>query len=217
MARIDRWLATLVLVVAASAAHAATRFDALPAEERRVLAPFEDTWDTLSDDTQSKLREGARRWQSMDAEQRRGAAERFAQWQRLPPPRRAELRRRYDAFRALPPERQLRLRRAWQRFRALPPAERAELRQRWQSMSPAERRAFAAGAEAGARARGGGARMRAEREESRAMFEALTPERQRVLRAHMASLSRPARQTLRRELLALDPAARDARIDALAR
>src|SRR5687768_10748500 len=89
--RIERLLLVLLLAFA-GAALGAGAFDALPPEERRVLEPFAERWETLPPATQERLRAGARRWSTLAPGERRAAAARFAEWQQLPPARREAIR-----------------------------------------------------------------------------------------------------------------------------
>jgi len=196
-------------------------FDALPAEEQRVLMPFAESWDTLTPEARAQMRLGAQRWLAMDPEQRATAAERLAQWRRLEPEQRARLREAHQRFRALTPEQQRRLRNRFSEFQNLPPEQRQELRRRFEAMSPAERRAFMSGAEAMRRAqRGPGAGgpgpfahlPRAEREATWTMIRGLSPEARLALRREFETLPENQREVLRRELIAMSAEQRETRL-----
>lgn len=196
-------------------------FDGLPAEEQRVLMPFAESWDTLTPEARAQMRLGAQRWLAMSPEQRSNAAERLAQWRRLEPEQRARLREAHQRFRSLTPEQQQRLRSRFREFQNLPPEQRQELRRRFEAMSPAERRAFATGAEAMRRAqRGpGGGRQGpfaylpvAEREATWTMIRALSPDARLALRREFETLPEEQRELLRQELIAMSPEQREARL-----
>jgi hypothetical protein len=211
----------LVLIVACGIALGSeSAFDALPAEEQRVLMPFADSWDTLTPEARAQMRLGAQRWLAMSPEQRSNAAERLAQWRRLEPEQRARLREAHQRFRALSPEQQRRLRSRFREFQNLPPEQRQELRRRFEAMSPAERRAFATGAEAMRRAqRGPGGRPgpfahlpQDQREATWTMIRSLSPDARLALRREFETLPEDQRELLRQELLAMSPTQREARL-----
>lgn len=218
----QRFLLALMLGLLCGFAFASEpAFDALPAEEQRVLMPFADSWDTLTPEARAQMRLGAQRWLTMSPEQRSNAAERLAQWRRLEPEQRARMREAHQRFRALTPEQQQRLRNRFREFQNLPPEQRQELRRRFEAMSPAERRAFMTGAEAMRRAqRGpGGGRPgpfanlpQADREATWTMIRALSPDARLALRREFETLPEDQREVLRQELIAMSPQQREARL-----
>ena len=197
---------------AAESAHALD-WPQLGASEQQALAPLRAQWSQLPPRQQQRFRNIAARWASAPAPQRAAIEQRIARWAAMTPEQRAALRARYEQFRQLGPEQQQQLRAAFQRFRALPPDQRTELRARFEQMTPAERAAFAAGAEAAQRSHGW-QRFMAEvppeqRAKTRAMWQSFDPAQRRTLGQHMKSLSASERSDLRTRLLAMTPIARN--------
>ena len=102
---------------------------------------------------------------------------------------------------------------------ALPPAERAALRDRYKTMSPAERAAFVAGAQA--QRRNGAWRELmadvppAQRAPLRAMWRAFTPAERSTVRKYLRTLPEAGRPAVRERLLGMDEAQRRDYIAAL--
>ncbi|RMG30716.1 MAG: DUF3106 domain-containing protein [Gammaproteobacteria bacterium] len=136
-----RWILLACLWLAGSTAWAdAPDWDALTAEQQRILRPFASRWDALPESRRQRLLDAAERWKRMSPRERKRLRERFRKWKRLSPRERARLRKRWLRFQSLPPEVRRRLRERYRAFRRLPPAKRRALRERWRRMTPEERR-----------------------------------------------------------------------------
>jgi hypothetical protein len=209
-----RRLAVILLLGIASIAplQASTRWDALTADQQRILAPFASEWDSLDDAARERLLAASERWQAADPEQRRQAAERFSRWQALEPERREELSRRYQWFKSLPPERQRELRQTMQRFRHLPPEERRRLRERFASMTPDQREAFLDGVRANRRVEGMQRFWQRfspeERQQLQAIDRGLSEEQRMLLRHRIRSAPAQQREQLMRDWLAMSDSER---------
>lgn len=206
----------LLLLSGAGSAWAAEAigWDSLSAPERELLQEWEPRWASLPDEQQQRLRDNAQAWLRLTPEERAGFRARAGAWDALPAAERARRRERFEAFQRMPPEEQARLRREFQRFRGLPPEQRRRLREEFERMTPAERRAFLLGARARETAE---VARRAfafvppeERPATLQMLREFLPEDRRRLRALAQRLPPPAREELRRELLARSVAERSA-------
>ena len=129
-------------------APARVAWGSLGVTEQQVLAPVHAEWDQLQPRQQERLRNVVASWQAASPEQRGRIEERVARWARLDPQQRAAAAERLNRFKHMTPEEQAGVREAFRNFGALPPTQRAALRERYQSMSPTERAAFVAGAQA---------------------------------------------------------------------
>lgn len=182
--------------------------------EQQVLAPLREQWAHLPPSQQQHLQRLAGRAQNAPAARREAIQQGLARWAVMTPEQRATVSSRYQEFRNLAPGQQQGLRDAYQRFGALPPEQRKVLRQRFETMTPAERAAFMAGAEAAQRNQGWQRIMAdtppAERAVTRAMWFALIPAERHALRHHLQPLSASERDDLRSRLLAMTPVQRSA-------
>jgi hypothetical protein len=191
----------------------------LGATEQQVLAPVHAQWDQLQPRQQERLRDVAVRWQAASPEQRGKIEARVARWARLDPQQRAAAAERWNRFKRMTPEEQAGVREAFRNFGALPPAQRAALRERYQGMSPSERAAFVAGAQA--QRRNGAWRELmadvppAQRAPLRAMWRAFTPTERSTIRQYLRTLPGAGRPAVRERLLGMDEAQRRAYIATL--
>ena len=81
------------------------------------------TYEGLSPDEKTRLRDKSQKWQS------------------LPPEEKQEMRRRMERYRELPPQDQERYQKRYQQWQSLPPEDRNRIRDRlrnWDSLSPQE-------------------------------------------------------------------------------
>jgi len=186
-----------------------------------VLAPLQGQWNQFPPGQQERLRGVVQRWQAAPALRRGFIERRIARWAALDPQQRAEMGARWKRYRDMPPEQQQGVRDAFRHFRELPPEQRAVLRARYEAMTPTERAAFAAGAEA--RQRSGVwqsllADVPAEQRAAlRAMWQSFDQQERHSLRRYVRGLPSTERVALRDRLLAMTPAERSDYIARLAR
>ncbi|MCD9028939.1 DUF3106 domain-containing protein [Luteimonas sp. BDR2-5] len=100
------------------------RLDA--AQREQLVAPVRERWNGSDAEERARMLDHARRWQSMTPEQRENARSGMHRWKHLPPAQQREARALYE------------------KLRTLPEAERSALRERWRTMSPEQRRQWAA-------------------------------------------------------------------------
>ncbi|HEY7873204.1 MAG TPA: hypothetical protein VIC31_10860, partial [Rudaea sp.] len=102
-----------------------------------------------------------------------------------------------------------RIRQAFKRFGSLPPEQREKLREKFKQMSPAERRAFIAGAQAQNQAGNAREFLRSippeERQPTRQMLQALSPAERRAFRQTWRGLPENQRDAYRHNLLHMTP------------
>jgi uncharacterized membrane protein len=202
----------LMCALISDALAAKISFDALPADEKTVLAPYQKEWNQLDEKTQLQLRQGAIRWLRMTPEKRAQAAKRNARWQAMSAEQRATVQRRMAELRALSPEQRRELKRAFERFRGLPAERKAELQRRFLAMNAKEREAFLLALRAqqqSANARKNWARVPVEeRAQTQAVLRSLSREQRQALRKILAPMTPEQRENFRAKLIRMTPAQR---------
>ena len=88
-------------------------WSALAPEERRILGPVADSWDTLPGYQQQRLISSARRYPTLQPIQKERFDTRIRDWATMSPEQRRAARETYQGLRKLPPERQHELRERW--------------------------------------------------------------------------------------------------------
>lgn len=117
-------------------------WNALSADQRALLAPFEPGWSRLPEPQQQQLRDNADRWQQLDPAAQARLQQRLARWLALPATQRQQLRLRHQRFLQLPAAAQAALLRTQAEFEASPEAERLAERQAFAALPPARRRGY---------------------------------------------------------------------------
>lgn len=206
-----RFLACLLgLAAALSPAGAMARdWDALEPELRALLEPLRAGWAVLEPDQRDRVAGQARRWLAATPEQREVLRERHRQWLERPAVERLALRERLLAWQSLDESERAALEAAHARLQALPPAEQEALRQRFHTLPPETRRAYLLPPQ---RRDAAGLALRLfpfvppdEREATLDLLVELGEAGREALHARSRRLAPAARETLRRELLALSP------------
>ncbi len=98
-------------------------------EQRKVLAPLGNEWNTLRPWQREKMLDIVRDYPKMDAEKQQRIQKRLNTWSRMTPYERENARKRYQQFHDLSPEKKDELRRKWAEHQKLTDAEREKLRQ----------------------------------------------------------------------------------------
>lgn len=207
------WLVLAALL--AGAAMAQEWLDLEP-EVRALLEPVRTAWDALPAAERRRIHDQASRWLAASPAQRDVLRERYRGWLERSAAERLDLRQRLLAWETLGEDERAALREARARFESLPEAERNRLRARFAELTPAQRRAFLLPA---AQREAADLALRlfpyvpeSEREETLQMLSALGEEGRAALDARSRRLSPVARDALRRDLLALPPEQRLARL-----
>jgi len=121
-------------------ADALPEFDALPADERDLLAAARSTWPGLDAVTRQRLSAQARDWLQRSPFERAALRERMLAWDRLDTTERARRRAPFEAWWQLPDSDQARLRVAARRWAALLPAEQTAARAQFAQLPADEQR-----------------------------------------------------------------------------
>lgn len=102
----------------------APEWQALTAEQKRVLRPLAQQWGGMDDTSRDKWLNVADQFKRLSPAEQQRVQTRMVQWSRLPPQERGEARLRFQQSRQLPAaERQ----RKWEAYQALPPEERQDI------------------------------------------------------------------------------------------
>ena len=219
-----RRLAWLVLALcAALPAAAQSGWDALPAEERALLAPWQTRWEALDAAQRERLRRNTRHWLSLDAAQRAQLQARLAAWEAMPPAQRAQIRERAAAWQRLAPSEQAALRASHAQVQAMAPVERAAMRDAFAQVGTSEKRALLVGENEQALAEVAREAFAFVPPDARGatldMLRSLAPGDRELLATLASRIGPEQRDPLRRELLARPRAQRGAylreRLDAL--
>ena len=97
-------------------------------EQRKVLSPLSDEWDTLRPWQREKMLDIARDYPKMDAQKQQRVQKRLNSWSRMTPYERENARKRYQKFYALSPDKQDEVRKKWADYQKLSEADREKLR-----------------------------------------------------------------------------------------
>ena len=90
-----------------------TPWKALKPEERRILGPIEDRWESLPGYQQKRFISSARKYPSLQPIQKERFDARIRGWATMSPEQRREAREAYQGLRRLPPAQQHELRERW--------------------------------------------------------------------------------------------------------
>lgn len=189
----------LVLGLAVFAAAAA------PADLRELL-------DRLPGPAQAALRHNLEQWEAWTPAQRDAFRQRAAQWDLLPRAERDRRREQYQAWQALPASERAQVQVVATHYAAMPPDVRAAWRAQFDALDRSEQRGWLLGPSLGADY----ARLQpllaqapeAQREPLLRVLQAMTSQQRAELGVLAQRTPPDARDTLRRELLAVSPAER---------
>lgn len=101
----------------------------LTVEQRIVLAPLSDDWDSLESNRQKKWLGIARRFASMTPAEQRRIQTQMQEWGKLTPAQRAQARENFITAKQLPAEKKEQLRQKWEEYSSLPEEEKERLKQ----------------------------------------------------------------------------------------
>ena len=108
----------------------------LSSDERKVLAPLGNEWDTLRPWQREKMLDIAKDYPNMDTQKQQLVQKRLNSWSRMTPYERENARNRYQQFHSLSEDKKAEVRKKWAEHKKLPEAEREKLRQEsidWES------------------------------------------------------------------------------------
>ncbi len=100
----------------------------LTVEQKIVLAPLSDDWDSLESNRQKKWLGIARRFASMTPAEQRRIQTQMQEWGKLTPAQRALARENFLSASQLPAEKKEQLRQKWEEYSSLPEEEKERLK-----------------------------------------------------------------------------------------
>lgn len=169
---------------------------------------------SLSAPTRAELQRHAAILAAMSPAQRAALRERVAQWDAQVPARQRELREAWQAWRALPAQDQQRMRAAAAGFAALPPEQQQALRAQYDALDGSDKRGWLLGPELGADYPKLHALVAqvppAQRDALLSALRAMSPEARADLGVLAQRTPPQEREALRKQLLAVPAAQRDA-------
>jgi hypothetical protein len=193
---------------------------ALPASLRARLAGVEAAWPALTAAEQAALRARAEAWQALTPERRAALRAAYAEWLTRPALKRSALRAAHAEWRALEAGEQQALTALAADWRALPEADRQALAAAFAALPAAEREDWGLGPRLGRQLPGLRPLLAfVPADQQVALIEALEglDDAQRAaLAERLARMGTAQRAALRAEVLAAEPAARDALLRAAA-
>ncbi len=118
-------LAALVLAIVQGHALAAEpAWSKLPPQEKQILAPLRDSWDTLEERRKAKWREVARLYPGMNSEEQSRLQGQMRQWAALTPEQRRAAREEFREHTRLDPDRKQDVLEKWKTYSTLPLEQR---------------------------------------------------------------------------------------------
>lgn len=106
------------------------KWSELTVQQKTVLAPLSDDWDSLEYHRQKKWLGIASRFSSMTPKEQRRIQVQMQEWGKLTDEEREQARENYISAKQLPIEKKRELKKKWEEYSSLPAEERARLRER---------------------------------------------------------------------------------------
>ena len=106
------------------------KWSELTVQQKTILAPLSDDWDSLEYHRQKKWLGIAGRFPAMTPEEQRRIQIQMQEWGKLTDDERQEAREKYMSTKQLPIEKKRELKKKWEEYSSLPEEERARLRER---------------------------------------------------------------------------------------
>ncbi len=101
----------------------------LTVQQKIVLAPLSDDWDSLEYFRQKKWLNIVAHFQTMSAEEQTRVQAQMQEWGKLTPQQRQEAREKFKTANRLPEEKKKELKQKWEEYLSLPEEEREKLKQ----------------------------------------------------------------------------------------
>jgi len=102
----------------------------LTVQQKIVLAPLSDDWDSLEYYRQKKWLNIVAHFQTMSAEEQTRIQAQMQEWGKLTPEQRQEAREKFKTANRLPEEKKKELKQKWEEYLSLPEEEREKLKQK---------------------------------------------------------------------------------------
>ena len=106
------------------------KWSELTVQQKTVLAPLSDDWDSLEYHRQKRWLGIVSRFSSMTPKEQRRIQIRMQEWGKLTDDERQQARENYISAKQLPIEKKRELKKKWEEYSSLPAEERARLRER---------------------------------------------------------------------------------------
>ena len=103
------------------------KWSELSAEQQRILAPLQASWEEMDFARKKKWLGIAARYPSMKPEEQARMQQRMRDWAALTPKQRSQARKQYKNLKAAPPEKKQAIREKWEQYEELPEEEKARL------------------------------------------------------------------------------------------
>lgn len=103
-------------------------WSALDAQQKRILAPLEGTWDGMDSFRQKKWLAIAQHYPTMGQEEKIRTQHHMAEWVKLTPEERKLAREKYKSMQRTSPEKKAAVKQKWQEYQNLPESEKARLK-----------------------------------------------------------------------------------------
>lgn len=101
----------------------------LSPQQKQILAPLNDEWNSMDDDRRRKWLGIAARYPHLNKEEQGRVQSQMSEWAKLTPQQKQAIRARYKALRQAPPEKRASLREQWEKYQELPEEERQRLQE----------------------------------------------------------------------------------------
>jgi hypothetical protein len=106
-------------------------------EQKIVLAPFSDSWNSMDAYSRRKWLAIAKRYPAMGAEEKIRTRNHMTEWVKLTPEERKRAREKYKLMNRSSPNKKATLTKKWREYQSLPNSERRRLRSAAQNQSKA--------------------------------------------------------------------------------
>jgi hypothetical protein len=104
------------------------KWSELSTEQKIILAPLSDDWDSLENYRQKKWLSIVTRFPAMASEEQRRIQGQMQVWDKLTPEQRQQARQNFKTASQLPNEKKLELKQKWEEYSSLPEAEKEKLK-----------------------------------------------------------------------------------------
>ncbi|BAN34656.1 hypothetical protein SCD_n00815 [Sulfuricella denitrificans skB26] len=108
----------------------------LSLEQKRILSPVGDQWDSMPAIQRKRLLGVAKSYPKMKPDEQQRVQKRLKTWTSLTPDERTQARNKYEKLKQLPPEKRLEIQKKWQEYQQLPEEKKAQLRRGKKAPTP---------------------------------------------------------------------------------
>ncbi len=130
---------TSVPAYSASSPKKSLTWSELTQDQRTILAPLSNDWDSLDSPRKKKWIGIAKRYPTMTVAEQEKVQRRMQDWAKLSPDQRRTARQGFKNLSKLPPEKKQTLRDKWEEYQQLPEEEREKLRSAQKAKKPSSK------------------------------------------------------------------------------